>query len=58
MPAILKEALRGRAVAPVNKELIELYWNLGERITHKSAAEGWGQGTVEALAERRPREAS
>jgi predicted nuclease of restriction endonuclease-like (RecB) superfamily len=42
---------RGRAVAAVNKELIDLYWNIGEHINRKIADEGWGQGTVEALAE-------
>ena len=47
----LIDAARGRAVAAVNKELIDLYWNIGEHISRKIAAEGWGQGTVEALAE-------
>jgi predicted nuclease of restriction endonuclease-like (RecB) superfamily len=47
----LIDAARGRAVAAVNKELIDLYWNIGEYISRKIAAEGWGQGTVEALAE-------
>ena len=47
----LIEAARGRAVAAVNKELIDLYWNIGEHISRKIAADGWGQGTVEALAE-------
>lgn len=46
----LIDAARGRAVAAVNKELIDLYWNIGEHISRKIAAEGWGQGTVEALA--------
>jgi hypothetical protein len=47
----LIDAARGRAVAAVNKELIDLYWDIGEHISRKIAAEGWGQGTVEALAE-------
>jgi len=47
----LIDAARGRAVAAVNKELIDLYWNIGEHISRKIAAEGWGQGTVEELAE-------
>jgi hypothetical protein len=38
-------------VAAANKELIDLYWNIGEHISRKVAAAGWGQGTVEALAE-------
>ncbi len=44
-------AARARALAAVNKELIDLYWNIGEHISRKIAADGWGQGTVEALAE-------
>ncbi len=47
----LIDAARGRAVAAVNRELIDLYWNVGEHISRKIAADGWGQGTVEALAE-------
>jgi DUF1016 N-terminal domain len=46
----LIDAARGRAVAAVNKELIELYWNIGEHISRKIAAGSWGDGTVEALA--------
>jgi predicted nuclease of restriction endonuclease-like (RecB) superfamily len=42
---------RGRAVAAVNKELIDLYWNIGEQISRKIAAGSWGDGTVEALAD-------
>lgn len=47
----LIDTARGRAVAAVNKELIDLYWNIGEHISCKVAAEGWGTGTVQALAE-------
>jgi hypothetical protein len=47
----LIDAARTRAVAAVNTTLIELYWNIGEHISRKTAEEGWGQGTVEALAE-------
>lgn len=47
----LIDVARGRAVAAVNKELINLYWSIGEHISSKVAAEGWGKGTVEALAE-------
>jgi predicted nuclease of restriction endonuclease-like (RecB) superfamily len=50
--AILRliDAARARAVASVNKELIELYWTIGEQITRKIAEDGWGKGTVEDLA--------
>lgn len=47
----LIDAARGRAIAAVNKELIELYWAIGEHISGKIAAQGWGKGTVEKLAE-------
>src|SRR4051812_39472021 len=44
----LIDAARGRSVAAVNKELIDLYWSIGEHISRKIAADGWGQGTVTA----------
>ena len=47
----LIDAAQARAFAAVNTALIDLYWNIGEYISRKIAAEGWGQGTVEALAE-------
>jgi len=46
----LIEAARARAVAAVNAELVDLYWKIGEHISRKIAEEGWGRGTVEALA--------
>lgn len=47
----LIDAARRRAMAAVNQGLIDLYWEIGEHISNKVAAAGWGQGTVEALAE-------
>jgi predicted nuclease of restriction endonuclease-like (RecB) superfamily len=47
----LIDAARTRAVAAVNTTLIELYWSIGEFIQRKIADDGWGKGTVEALAE-------
>jgi predicted nuclease of restriction endonuclease-like (RecB) superfamily len=47
----LIDAARGRAVAAVNTLLIDLYWQVGERISARMASDGWGQGTVEELAE-------
>jgi len=41
---------RQRAVQAVNTMLIELYWQIGERISHKIAAAEWGDGVVEQLA--------
>jgi DUF1016 N-terminal domain len=45
----LIDAARGRAVAAVNKELLDLYWNIGEHISRKIASDGWGQGFVRLL---------
>jgi len=44
-------AARTRALAAVNTALIDLYWTVGEYISRKVADDGWGQGTVLALAE-------
>jgi predicted nuclease of restriction endonuclease-like (RecB) superfamily len=46
----LIDAARARAVAAVNKELIDLYWTIGRHIAGKIAHDGWGKGTVESLA--------
>jgi predicted nuclease of restriction endonuclease-like (RecB) superfamily len=45
------ESARTRALAAVNTVLIDLYWQIGEYISHKIAAEGWGKSTVGTLAE-------
>jgi hypothetical protein len=54
----LIEATRSRVVTAVNTALIDLYWRIGQYISRKIVEEGWGQGTVVALAEyiraRRP----
>jgi predicted nuclease of restriction endonuclease-like (RecB) superfamily len=47
----LIDTARTRAVAAVNTTLIELYWSIGEYISQRVAAAGWGQGTVAQLAE-------
>jgi predicted nuclease of restriction endonuclease-like (RecB) superfamily len=44
------DAARARAFAAVNTELIDLYWNIGEYISRRVAANGWGKGTVETLS--------
>lgn len=38
------------AVQTVNTALIDLYWQVGEAISHKIEADGWGKGTVGELA--------
>lgn len=47
----LIDAARTRAVAAANTALIDLYWQIGEHINQRIATDGWGQGTVRALAE-------
>ncbi len=39
-----------RAVQAVNTGLIELYWQIGQRISQKIAAAEWGDGVVDELA--------
>ena len=39
-----------KAYSSVNKELISLYWNIGEYISNKIEKEEWGQGVVEKLS--------
>jgi len=39
-----------RALGAVNRELIELYWRIGEYISQQVSGKGWGQGTVKQLA--------
>lgn len=46
----LIEAARARAVTAVNTTLIDLYWQIGEHISRRVAADGWGKGTVQELA--------
>lgn len=43
-------AARGRAFKAVNSVLIDLYWQVGEFISHRIDAEGWGKATVTSLA--------
>jgi DUF1016 N-terminal domain len=42
---------RQRAIQAVNTSLIDLYWQVGEIISHKIAAAEWGDGVVQQLAE-------
>lgn len=41
---------RQRAFQAVNTELIDLYWRVGEYISHKLASTAWGEGVVNQLA--------
>lgn len=42
---------QARALHSVNRELIELYWQIGEYLHHKTEQDGWGRGTVRELAD-------
>ena len=43
-------AARIRAALSVNRELIELYWEIGRSIVERQDAEGWGKSVVDRLA--------
>jgi predicted nuclease of restriction endonuclease-like (RecB) superfamily len=47
----LIDAARARAFSAVNKELIDLYWQVGEYISRKLASTAWGEGVVQQLAD-------
>lgn len=38
------------ALRAVNKELIQLYWDIGKKIVEKQSALGWGKSVVETLS--------
>jgi len=44
------EAARRRAMLSVNRELIELYWQLGNEILVRQRREGWGARVIDRLA--------
>lgn len=49
----IKERIRSaqyEAMKAVNKEMIQLYWDIGKRITEKQKALGWGKSVVETLS--------
>jgi predicted nuclease of restriction endonuclease-like (RecB) superfamily len=39
-----------KAALSVNRELIELYWDIGKLITARQKNEGWGKSVVERLS--------
>jgi len=50
----LKERTRSaqlRAAVAVNRELIELYWQIGQSIVERQRSDGWGKSIVERLAQ-------
>lgn len=42
---------RGRVFRLVNRELVDLYWEIGSRISSRIQNSGWGRGTVTELAD-------
>jgi hypothetical protein len=49
----LKQRIRAaqiRAALSVNRELIQLYWDIGRAIVAKQREEGWGAGVIDRLA--------
>lgn len=47
---------QGRALQRVNRELIDLYWQIGAYLHARIQADGWGRGTVRQLADWLARE--
>lgn len=47
---LIKQA-RTHALIAVNRDLINLYWNVGEYISRKIATSNWGEGTINQLSE-------
>ena len=41
---------QARALAYVNRDLIAMYWEIGEIVSEKTATGGWGKRTVSSLA--------
>jgi predicted nuclease of restriction endonuclease-like (RecB) superfamily len=46
----LIQQARQRAYQAVNQQLVQLYWQIGEYINNRIAAESWGKSTVQQLA--------
>ncbi len=40
-----------KAAISVNRELIKLYWHIGESIVERQRKEGWGKSVVERLSQ-------
>ncbi|MEO7424766.1 MAG: PDDEXK nuclease domain-containing protein [Fibrobacteria bacterium] len=49
--ADLIQVRRERVARLVNSEVVDLYWELGRRISDKIKLEAWGRGTVNGLAD-------
>lgn len=47
---VLISSARERTFKAVNKELIDLYWSIGQYISQKVSSEVWGKSVVENLS--------
>lgn len=57
--AALKQTVQAaqiKAARAVNTQLIALYWELGQRITEKQRASGWGDAVIDQIAQDLTRE--
>jgi hypothetical protein len=46
---LIKQA-RYNSIKSVNKELVELYWRIGEHVSKKISNSEWGKGIIQKLA--------
>ncbi len=44
------QSARLKAAVSVNRELILLYWDIGQEVVRRQTEDGWGESTVEQLA--------
>lgn len=42
---------KAKAYQAVNKELVNLYWNVGEYVSKQVSAQAWGKSVVKELAD-------
>ena len=47
--SIIQES-QSRVIQNINRDLIHLYWQVGEYVSNKTLQAGWGKGTVEELS--------
>ena len=45
------EKSKMRAIRAVNKEMIEMYWQIGQYLSEKGESDGWGKNTVQDFAD-------
>ena len=46
----LIQSTKDRIIKTVNKEIIDLYWQIGKEVSEKAKDEGWGKSVVEELS--------